>query len=819
MREEIDNLSLDQIEDFGASQKDSIWGQAPSVDPNVLTVEEIMGKHPDGDKSKEFRTKINEDNAPTKEIKLSDYEDVSSSTDLSDAAMLVIEKMRAANSNDAKKEEKQSKVQSFKVNIDDSFFSDDEQVIIPKTAQDTTDSEIDKNLFSEPELPQAEQSKTEHSMTEQPQVEQPQAEHPDNRDFKLEIDLDQTVADYEPPVEKQTVEQNTVVIGPEIKIKNNVNMNNGATNIFNTSISANRNSSEENHQEENKQTVKTQKENIDDPEELLQVFLSQRLSLRIKSVITFFVTLIMLGVAVFKPFEITDSMYYYVTGGLLIIAMLVNYKIIGALSTVFKKIPNTDCSSALAAVFSLIQLVICYTQKDKLGETFGYFSFFGFAACTSMLFASLGKLSITKRIILNLKALQKNKVHNATVFIAPPYSAKFADIQQLGETLICARREADNLQGFLHYSLALDPYEQSYLKSLIISVSLASLSGLAYGLVSSSVVMGVSLATAVFCLFAPFATLMVNGFGISSICKLLRKKGAVLSGYAAAEEIGNANVIELEATELFDGDTVNLFNFKTFDEYPFQKAIAQAAAITQAVNSPLAGMFNKIVATNKVALPEVDNVEHEEKMGVTGWINDKKTIIGNRMVMESHNVPVPPLDFDKKIIMDGKFPVYFAVDGQLTAVFIVGYSVKKQMVMRIRKLVNTGVTMLVRTTDPNITESLICSKYGIPEDSVIIMTSSAANYYAEITEKAQAEPAMLVARNARGFIDAYIQSINAKQIASLASVIVFIGCIVLSVLSIALTFLGYLNMITALTVVIVHILGMGVVSFINTLRA
>ena len=99
------------------------------------------------------------------------------------------------------------------------------------------------------------------------------------------------------------------------------------------------------------------------------------------------------------------------------------------------------------------------------------------------------------------------------------------------------------------------------------------------------------------------------------------------------------------------------------------------------------------------------------------------------------------------------------------------------------------------------------------------MTSSAANYYSEITEKSEVEPAMLVSRNARGFIDAYIQSTNAKQSASLASVLIFIGCIVLSILGIVLSFLGYFNIITALTVICVHILGMGRVSFINTLRA
>ena len=812
MRDEIDNLSFDQIEDFGASQKDSIWGQAPSVDPNVLTVEEIMGKTVDSEKSKDFRTKINEDDAPTKEIKLNQYEDVSSSNDLSDAAMLVIEKMRAANSAQKQKQEKSSPVQSFKVNIDDSFFSDDEEIYIPTKAQQPPVSEFDKNLFINPQNEQPQPEPEDESLPEPELI-------PKKDEFKLEIDLDKTVADYMPPEETQTVEQNTVVIEPELMVENNVNMNNGATNIFDTTISSDLNLSGQSELQENQAQTQTQEERVDQPEELLQAFLSQRLSLRIKSVITFIITVLLLGIAVIKPWEIKDSIYYFVTGGLLIVNMLVNFNIMGALSTLFKKKPNTDCSSALAVIFSLLQLVVCFIFKDKLDASFGYFSFFSLAASTSMFFATIGKLSITKRIILNLKMLQKNKVHNATVFIAPPYSAKFADVQQLGETLICARRQSDDLKGFLQYSLALDPYEQSYLKSLIISVSLALVSGLIYGLVSLNAVMGVSLATAVFCLFAPFSTLIVNGFGISSICKLLRTKGAVLAGYAAAEEISNANVIELEAAELFDGDTVNLFNFKTFDNYPFQQAIADAAAITSAVNSPLAGMFNKIVSTNKIVLPQVDNVEYEEKMGVTGWVNDKKTIIGNRMVMESHNVPVPPLDFDKKIIMDGKFPVYLAVDGQLTAVFIVGYSVKKQMVMRIRKLVNTGVTMLVRTTDPNVTDTLICSKYGIPDDSVIIMTSSAANYYSEITEKSEVEPAMLVSRNARGFIDAYIQSINAKQSASLASVLIFIGCIVLSILGIVLSFLGYFNIITALTVICVHILGMGLVSFINTLRA
>ena len=62
----------------------------------------------------------------------------------------------------------------------------------------------------------------------------------------------------------------------------------------------------------------------------------------------------------------------------------------------------------------------------------------------------------------------------------------------------------------------------------------------------------------------------------------------------------------------------------------------------------------------KLALPsfaldneKVGGVKYEDKMGLSGWIGDNTILIGNRNLMQGHNIPVPPVTVDQKILRAG----------------------------------------------------------------------------------------------------------------------------------------------------------------------
>ena len=79
------------------------------------------------------------------------------------------------------------------------------------------------------------------------------------------------------------------------------------------------------------------------------------------------------------------------------------------------------------------------------------------------------------------------------------------------------------------------------------------------------------------------------------------------------------------------------------------------------------------------------------------------------------------MEVDRKILRQGYFPVYLAVDGKPCALLVVKYNVKRDIAIRLQRLVNIGITFLVDSCDPNLTNEMICDYFGLEVESVRVM--------------------------------------------------------------------------------------------------
>ncbi len=553
---------------------------------------------------------------------------------------------------------------------------------------------------------------------------------------------------------------------------------------------------------------------IDDAEAVISDFTHRRRMLTLRSIASAVISALLVILTFANgviPFELPA---FYITFGVLLgLGMLFNIGIFSSVTSLIKGKCDTDFAPMFALVVAFVQNLTVGLTGATEGMT--AVSMCGAAAMLSVTFNCIGKLYMVRRILINLENVANDEYKTAATLIDAPVSSYIADPSKLGETLIVGRRKTVDLQGFIGYSLSPDRYEAQSFRLMLVAVGgalAAAVIALATGGGAVGALNAAAMSAAV---CAPFSALSTVGRRMFKLAKRLRNEGAMLSGFKAADEIGEANAIVLGAEELYSDSCVSLYNFKTFSDFPIDTAIMTAAALTKEGNSPLADMFNQIVATNSGKLPPVDSVLYEEKMGLTGWVDDRKTLIGNRMILESHNIPVPPLSVDKKIISSGKFPVYLAVDDKIAAMFIVAYSAKKSIVHRIRRLVNTGVTLLVSTSDPNISEHLVADTYGIPDDAVMVLSAGASRRYTEHTAPAEREQARLASATTKGFIDGYIAAYNLRQSSSVSTVITLI-MVCLGLAAVMFTpLLGIGNFINSLSIVILHVVNYLLVSAVN----
>ena len=194
-----------------------------------------------------------------------------------------------------------------------------------------------------------------------------------------------------------------------------------------------------------------------------------------------------------------------------------------------------------------------------------------------------------------------------------------------------------------------------------VSLILSIVVGFACAAYFDGVLYGFYSAAAIQCFAALPVIFMIDNLPLYSSAKRLSRMGAMIAGKTGAERIENANAAVFSADELFPSGTVQMHQLQILSDNSIDDTIIRAASLAEAMRSPLATIIKKIAGTggNNV-LPDSDTVKYEDRMGISGWVDNRLLFIGNRTLMEAHGIEVPSIELDRKILRQGLFPVYVA---------------------------------------------------------------------------------------------------------------------------------------------------------------
>jgi len=464
------------------------------------------------------------------------------------------------------------------------------------------------------------------------------------------------------------------------------------------------------------------------------------------------------------------------------VALAINFRTLKGISSLLGGIPDIDSPTALATLCTFLYTVVSCVF-GKLAEV----PFLAPAATLILCFNLWGKLSIIKRIRRGFEVIANNDEKKALTFVEDKMAASvMASGGVIGDALICQGKKTTNIKDYLKNAFSEDLYEKKVAPLMLFTVIVGAVAALFAFFMNDGVIPAVAAFTAVTCAGCPIAAIFCCNLPLSLLSKKLAGYGAMLAGHPAAEAIANANAVAFDAADLFPKGTIKLYNMQVIESGAVDKYIASASAILTAAGSPLAPIFEEILETNNEEIPVADSIKYETNMGVSGWIEDSHILVGNRTLMEAHNIKAPNLELDKKILRQGYFPLYLACDQQLCALFVVGYEADEEITYELRNLCNTGVTMLINSNDPNLSEEMLCDYFGLYPDLVKVMSTTAVSAYktaGAYTESVSA-PASY-GENISGLLAIVTSSIRMKSILTTMLIIQLL----LFVLGIALT--GY----------------------------
>ncbi len=434
---------------------------------------------------------------------------------------------------------------------------------------------------------------------------------------------------------------------------------------------------------------------------------------------------------------------------------------------------GSDLPAAISAICSLIFGAVCIATAN-----FG-FEQFGFIAAFSLLFSTLGKRNFAKRRLQGFLSIANDEEKQALSLIDETNgSYAIAHDAVEGEALIAAGRKTVNITRYLTNSRFSDPFSGKAVGVCIVTVLLAVLTA-AYGFISDGAMQAFYLFTAAITVGAPLCSALIGTLPHKLAASKLSHYGAMLTSYAAAEEIEQTNAVVFDINSIFPRGRVKMYDMKVLSPNNLDETIFNAAAITTSINSPLGHVFRRIARTSDdYVLPPADSVKYENRLGISGWVGDNSVLIGNRTLMETHGVSVPSVEVDKKILRNGYFPVYVASNGKPCALLIVGYEADSDILSELRRLTGAGVVLLINNCDPNVTEEMLGDYFGLPEDFVKVMQSGSIRQLKEKTEFRESIPAKAAfSGGAAGIAAIVTAAIRIKRLTAVMAVLNIILCI------------------------------------------
>lgn len=252
-------------------------------------------------------------------------------------------------------------------------------------------------------------------------------------------------------------------------------------------------------------------------------------------------------------------------------------------------------------------------------------------------------------------------------------------------------------------------------------------------------------ATAASCIFsvgAAFSGSMIVSLPMLGASRTLTGRGAAVLGYNAVDNFSDVNAILVEAKTLFPATSVkinNMWNYhnhhsSSSQEIPLDQAIIMAASLAVTSDSVLSDAFFGMLKYKTTLLKPVSNCVYESNLGVMGWIDRRRVLLGNREHMKSHQIVVPDKKKEDAANKNGDEVIYLAVGGEVCMLFFVQLTSNPKVKQNVKNLEKNGVSLVIKTVDGMITDGVIADLFDISPEHVKIIPFESHEEFSENTK-------------------------------------------------------------------------------------
>lgn len=388
---------------------------------------------------------------------------------------------------------------------------------------------------------------------------------------------------------------------------------------------------------------------------------------------------------------------------------------------------DSDSLAALTVIASLVSSTLMLTSTDLLQRH--KIHVFIPVAIISLLFNTLGKLLIVNRAERNFRYVSGGYEKHAVTSVQDEDSAAKITKGAINDfPSLATMRKTEFVEDFIKNSYSADMSDSfcKYFVPIILGASLISaiisiIFGKELNETNDFVFTALGAFTATISMCSAVSMMLVVNLPLSRASKKYLQSSGVMLGYSAVDEFADTNSILVDVSDLFPEGMIDFVNLKAMSSTSIEDSILTAASLACQANSIMSPAFYKMLRGKTELLFPVESYIYEDGLGLSGWIENKRVLLGTRELMLNHSIDgIPPKTKEDEYAKKG-LPLYLSISGVVTALFVIRASASVGVAKWLKELEKSDITIILRSVDAVISLSFISKLFGISPDCLKLL--------------------------------------------------------------------------------------------------
>ena len=481
---------------------------------------------------------------------------------------------------------------------------------------------------------------------------------------------------------------------------------------------------------------------------------------------------------------------------------------------------NSDSAIAAAAVGAVIQTISALFFPAALAD--GSLHLYAVILTAALFVNAAGKLTMIRRIHSNFRFVtSREQKYAVNLFDDHNTALKMTKDVVADKPVIAYQAKTGFLRRFLEISYRPDPSEISSQMLAPISLIASLVLCIVCMLITKSVPMAINSLTAALLVGVAMGNMLSINLPMSRLAKLARRAGAMVSGYEAVRLTGDVNAVMMDADDLFPKGTVVLDGIKTYaGRDTVEDSIIAASALMKKMGGPLSGVFEQVIMEKEDHLPDVSRCCYEDGYGVIGHVDGKTIYIGNRGLLISHKIEPPAREDEAPYAASNKQVIYLAQDSTVVALMVLTYTADRRRRNELHRMEDNGISVVIRTADPNVTPQFVGRLFGIDPLSVSVLDDALGGVYHELTARETPRSDATIATKGRieSLMTVLAACVASKRDANLIIALQNIGVVLGFLLVAFLSCFGAIGKLSAFTLFLFELLWLLLVMILPRMR-